>query len=183
VKKYLIFIILFSGLLAGCCQDDKNYFIPDRKKLKFNENDLIIYRSTLANVDTFKVISVNIQSITLSQEEKLNCLYSEYYELLEIKLKKNNTSSENDGYFHQINYPDYNYSIKNWLGVDASSRLLRTFVGDYIIGETTYTNITRFDNASTGNILKLYYNEENGVVSYELTTGEIYNLSVYISSK
>lgn len=182
VKKVLFFLILTSIIIGSCCQDDTQHFIPDRKKLKFAKNDIFVYTSSLGNIDTFTVTDVLDENITINEIEKFNCIYSEYYEKLTITLQKNGTT--NGGTFIQKNYPTYDLAITNWLGLNASDKLLRYFIGDYKAGEINYTNVMRFENASgTSSILRLYYNEENGVVSYELNTDEIFNLTSYISAK
>jgi len=185
MKKYFLILISLITLFGGCCQEDITYLIPERKVLRFKLNDMFIYKNDSLNIDTLKVIKVTDTIIFVKTYKNLNCAYSELYQKLDIKLSMFRNGRINpdqiDAQFSQYNFPEYNLNVKNWLGFNASSRLIRKFIGRYTIGENTYYNITlATDSTLSNHICKIYYNNENGVVSYETNTGNIYDLEEYI---
>lgn len=143
---------------------------------------MFIYKSNLENIDTFTVINKTSTKTEINTIEKFNCTYTEYFDLLEITLSKNNSTNEYDASFSQKNYPEYNF-ILNWLGHTTNS-LNKTFIGLYTVGSITYNNIMLTENTSASNgVSKIHYNEQNGVVSYELISGEKFELIEYKTAK
>jgi len=186
MKKYFLILISLISLIYGCCQDDITYNIPQRRLLKFDKNDLFVYKSNLLNYDTLRVTKSKDTIIFVKTHKTLNCSYTELYKKLDVYLSLVTNGKADtinyDARFTQVPFPEYNLTVKTWYGYVGTSRLYRRFLGRYTIDDKMYYNVTLCEDSTTTEPSKLYYNDENGVISYTTSTGEVFNLEDFIKA-
>jgi len=190
MKKQFYFLILFTTVLivTSCCPEKKYYHIKDKDKLRFNENDMLIYKSNLNNYDTL-IIEEIIDDLDYYETSEGLCDTKFYIE--RITYFYNNLNNLYDVEKRPRLYLWYDMSneksVFNASFYKPTSVLTTTVdIGDYYLGYNIYKNTIckrTYNNIDSLYIKKYVYNKENGFIFYEYTDGEQFSLINYIPAK
>lgn len=168
-----IFVFASIGLLVYSCNCKDEYtYVPEENKLIYKQNDLIVYKSNLGNIDTFRVEVRELYDDKNSAScgfivSRTQTIWEEFIYVHFVNMH----TGKDFGYLQiKINNKDSYYRLNDKCSLWYDSNF---FLDSYTVNNIEYKNVyydTLF--AESCDIKKAYFNIPYGILQYDLKTGE-----------
>ena len=184
MKKSIIFFItiaLLSFFATSCCEK-KTIKVKDKDKLRFNENDMFIYKSNLGNYDTLFFKEIKSEFLDAGTSGEYFCPERKVYVELVYYYYDNYTDPfPDDSLLYLELYPN-----QQSIYLYAPNPLGEKPLDIYFIGDSIYEDVEfarKPLKTSVNGAYMFFYNKKYGLLSYKFRTGEEYALQKYIPNK
>ena len=184
IKRLCLMIILFNIIILSSCSNKKNnYYLDDNIKYKLSNQNILIYINKNGQLDTFK-----LEYLIENVKDYYDYNSLTYYEEESILIKHEPNNFDTSTFIISINksayykYQDIEFSSS--IKIDEfwyiNSKNYIDFFDIIEINSVMYNNVYLFWDPDVSPTLeminKVYYSHQYGIIKYEKSTGEVWEL-------
>ena len=174
-NKYLLAILATIIYSCTCKKEFIDHSISDNNRLKWNNNDKVVFKNNLQQKDTFNFYD-KYDVLTYNSDKRNDCGRIDRFEVFNIYSK--NTANN-----HKIFYGS-SYSTQSNLGIYIDDieivSIKDTILTLDTINNNIYNNVHYLIcdtiNSSINKISKIYYNFPWGLLKYEFKNGDFWEI-------